>query len=70
MAARLSEQCSVLLLEAGGSPVPATYVPYLVQAQEGVFYHPAVNNVFYSVKQKYYSLESGGVRNHDNIGPD
>ncbi|XP_035714898.1 (R)-mandelonitrile lyase 1 [Folsomia candida] len=48
LAGRLSERFSVLLLEAGGNPVPATYNPYLNNIVEN---HPTINYLFQAQNQ-------------------
>jgi choline dehydrogenase len=58
IAGRLSENFNVLLLEEGGSPVPATYNPFLVPF---ISSHPAINNLFTSVPQHHFSQERGKI---------
>ncbi|KAG4079688.1 hypothetical protein HA402_009074 [Bradysia odoriphaga] len=58
LAGRLSEHYSVLLLEAGGSPPPATYVPYFTG---DVGRDPSINYFFDSVPQANAALCCSGV---------
>ncbi|XP_037036059.1 oxygen-dependent choline dehydrogenase 1-like [Bradysia coprophila] len=58
LAGRLSEHYSVLLLEAGGSPPPATYVPYFTA---DVGRDPSINYFFNTVPQANAALSSDGV---------
>ncbi len=59
LAGRLSEYFNVLLLEAGGSPPPATYVPYFTG---DVGRDPSINYFFDSVPQSNAALCCNGVR--------
>lgn len=47
------------LAESGGSPVPATYNPYL---DLQVAAHPAINFMYPSVRQENFAGENGGVK--------
>lgn len=58
LAGRLSEYLNVLLLEAGGSPPPATSVPYFTGA---VGQDSSINYSFESVPQANASLCCEGV---------
>ncbi|CAL8130340.1 unnamed protein product [Orchesella dallaii] len=58
IAGRLSEQFNVLLLEAGGEPVPASQVPYYVL---DVASDPDTNYFWPSVPQRLVSLDTGGI---------
>ncbi|CAL8130342.1 unnamed protein product [Orchesella dallaii] len=58
IAGRLSEQFNVLLLEAGGEPVPVAQVPYF---NLDVASNPDVSYVWPSVPQQFASLDTGGV---------
>ncbi|ODM86677.1 Glucose dehydrogenase [FAD, quinone], partial [Orchesella cincta] len=58
IARRLSEKFNVLLLEAGGEPVPASQVPYFVQH---VGYDPGTNYFWPSVPQRFASQDTDGV---------
>ncbi|ODM95746.1 Oxygen-dependent choline dehydrogenase [Orchesella cincta] len=58
IAGRLSEQFNVLLLEAGGEPVPASQVPHFVAP---VAFDPDTNFFWPSVPQRNAGLERGGI---------
>jgi hypothetical protein len=59
VAGRLSEHgFSVLLIEAGGNPVPQTEVPAYLNA---IGFDPVINYVFTPVPQPNAAQESGGV---------
>ncbi|CAL8130336.1 unnamed protein product [Orchesella dallaii] len=58
IAGRLSEQFNVLLLEAGGEPVPASQVPYFVNDMAA---DPDTNYHWSSVPQRLVSKDTGGV---------
>ncbi|CAL8130344.1 unnamed protein product [Orchesella dallaii] len=58
LASRLSEQFNVLLLEAGGEPVPASQVPFFVPQ---VGFDKDTNYHWPSIPQRYASQETGGV---------
>ncbi|KAJ6630515.1 Glucose dehydrogenase [FAD, quinone] [Pseudolycoriella hygida] len=58
LAGRLSEHFNVLLLEAGGSPPPATYVPYFT-ADVGL--DPSINYFYKSVPQQHAALCCNGI---------
>ncbi len=61
LASRLSQNFTVLLLEAGGTPVPTTYVPYL-NYNKDFLRNREINYIINSEKEKYFSLQTGGVR--------
>jgi choline dehydrogenase len=58
LAGRLSENYTVLLLEAGGTPPPAADVPYY---NIPISIHPMINYFFESLPQTNASLENGGI---------
>ncbi|ODM66802.1 Oxygen-dependent choline dehydrogenase, partial [Orchesella cincta] len=58
IASRLSEQFNVLLLEAGGEPVPASQVPFYVLP---VAFDPDTNYFWPTIPQRYAAQETGGV---------
>lgn len=58
LAGRLSENFSVLLLEAGGTPPPATTVPYYTGP---VGRDPSINYFYKSVPHTNAALCCGGV---------
>jgi hypothetical protein len=58
MAGKLSDTYKVLLLEAGGTPVPATNTPFL---NVYINTHPSINNAFVSLPQKHFAQETNGV---------
>jgi choline dehydrogenase-like flavoprotein len=64
LANRLSKFHTVLLLEAGGDPVPATDT--LVYYYETMA-NPLINYIYTSVPQSKASQVSGGVSNWDRI---
>ncbi|KAJ6640130.1 Glucose dehydrogenase [FAD, quinone], partial [Pseudolycoriella hygida] len=57
LAGRLSEYFSVLLIESGGEPIPATYNHYF---RVEIEYHPSFNTKFMSTPQKNFSMETEG----------
>jgi choline dehydrogenase-like flavoprotein len=59
IAGKLSAHFKVLLLEAGGSPVPTVSNPVL---NYFVSTHPANTNFFVSIPQHNFTLDNGGVR--------
>jgi len=58
LAARISEKYNVLLLEAGGTPVPMSQTPYYTEI---VALDPATNYLFRSVPQRNAAIRDGGV---------
>ncbi|CAL8130318.1 unnamed protein product [Orchesella dallaii] len=58
IASRLSEEYSVLLLEAGGQPVPASQVPHFIEYVES---DPGTNYFWPSLPQRHASQDTGGI---------
>lgn len=61
LAAKLSEQFNVLLLEKGGDPVPATKTPFFVTYSNDVYGDPVINDLFTTVQQTNSALQKNGV---------
>jgi len=65
LANRLSQEFTVLLIEAGGDPIPQTYVPvnYFYTLED-----PTVMHIWETQPQRHSSLDDGGVWTTNLLG--